>query len=404
MATSGTKQNMPVGASGRRLLVSLAAPLLAVAACELLLRLTLPRDRLLGEVWATYRPDPVLRRVHVPGSAGHYRPELREDGSEVRFRYDQHGMRGTNDFLDEPPDPTRPRVMLLGDSFIEQRQLADGDLIQTQLEQMPSQRMPSMPHVFGYGVSGWSPIEYTLYYKTQARGFRPNMLFVFLTFNDYHDDSQHAAECRFGSTGELLACPPPGADSIATTNRAGPSFSMLVDLYRDLKVRRRLAAESDTLREQMRSGTRAPGSEDLLAILDASRIGSTLPIVRRTFGFLRELFDLARKDGASPVLVIIPWPHQVGAEESALGRVPLGIPVNRREPSTVYQDVTVQVAREAGIDTIDLLPALHRQAAREHMFFSFNGHFTPAAARVVASVLADAVVKMSERPDQEAVR
>jgi hypothetical protein len=149
------------------------------------------------------------------------------------------------------------------------------------------------------------------------------------------------------------------------------------------------------LREAVLTGPRDGGSDELLAILDASRLDATRPLARRSFGYLRELFDLARKDGVSPVLVIIPWPHQVGAQELALGRLPLGIPVNHLEPSTVFQDVTLQFARDAGVEAIDLLPVLREQAARERMFFPFNGHFTPAAARIVASTLADAVVKMS---------
>src|SRR5712664_3628561 len=108
----------------KRALLSLAAILLALGASELLLRLTLPRDRFSRDLEATDRPDPVLFRVHVPGSTGHSVAPLREDGYDVQYRYDRHGMRGHNDFLDDQhPDPAITRVMLLGDSFIEQRQL-----------------------------------------------------------------------------------------------------------------------------------------------------------------------------------------------------------------------------------------------------------------------------------------
>jgi hypothetical protein len=106
---------------------------------------------------------------------------------------------------------------------------------------------------------------------------------------------------------------------------------------------------------------------------------------------LGQLFDVARQDGATAILVLIPWPQQVGSQEWALGRVPWGVPVDYLEQSTIVQEVTRDAAREAGIRTLDLLPTLREHAARERMFFPYDGHFSAAGARTVAQALAEEV-------------
>jgi hypothetical protein len=378
-----------------RALLILAGVLLALGASEVLMRVALPRDRFSRALDATYRPDPVLFRVHVADSQGHGRADLPEDGFDARYRYDQHGMRGQNGYLDDPhSDPAVTRIMLLGDSYVEQRQLDDADLIQTRLGRMLADRGAPAPRVFAYGVSGWSPVEYDLYYKTQARSFRPAILFVFLTFNDYRDDAIAAAGCVFASSGEVLGCPAPIDAYTEARQRARPSFWMLLDLYRHLRDAR--AWTSPGMRDLLGSDFRMDGSDELLAFLDARRIDSTMPMMRRSFMFLRELFGVARRDGVTPVLVMVPWPQQVAAGEWSLGRPMWGVPVNRLEPSTVLQDMTIQAAREAGMETLDLLPALRERAARDRLFFSFDGHFTAAGSNAVAGALAEAVLKVEK--------
>jgi len=361
----------------------------ALAASELLLRVAFTRDRFVEDVAMTYRPDPVLLRVHAERSTGHNRAALPEDGFDVRYRYDRRGMRRNNEWLDARPTTAEPRIMLLGDSYIEQRQLADEDLLQTQLESMLPRQRSSQPRVFAYGVGQWSPLEYTLYYKMQARRDHPDILFVFLTFNDYRDDAIAWDDCRFAPNAELLSCPAPQDAYVQASGRLASSPAMLVDLYRFVKARRPWATVGRRLRDDLRTGSsREPDSDDLVGMFDTTRLPSTQPLVRRSFQVLEQLFDAARKDGVRPILVLIPWPQQVGPQEWALGRVPWGVPTNYLDPSTVFQDLTAQAARDTGITTIDLLPALREQSTRQRMFFPYDGHFTAAGARTVATVLA----------------
>jgi hypothetical protein len=248
------------------------------------------------------------------------------------------------------------------------------------------------PHVFGYGIGQWSPIEYTLYYKTRGRRFHPHVLFVFLTFNDYRDDGLIWAECRFSPEGEPLACPAPADDYARAGERIARPGSMLVDLVRAARARRPWALIGRGLREQVQRGAvHEEGRDELLGMFDARRIETTRSMARRSFRLLGQLFDAARQDGATPILVLIPWPQQVGAREWALGRVPWGVPVDYLEHSTILQDVTRDAARETGITTLDLLPALRQHAVDERMFFPYDGHFSAAGARTVAQALAEAV-------------
>jgi hypothetical protein len=373
----------------------LAGTAAALIVGELTARLLLPRDRFVQDSATTNRADPVLRRAHVPGASDHSRGDVPEDDYDVRFQYDQHGMRGRNEFLEAADaDPAIRRIMLLGDSFVEQRQLKDEELMQTRLEQLLVRSDGHHDRVFAYGVSQWSPLEYLLYYKTQARRFRPDILFVFLTFNDYHDDTVLWPQCHFSPAGDLQSCAPSPDEYAAFQRQSTQSGSRLFELAG--AAWRRATTGRGAIRDLIRAGYRDPGGDDSLSFLDAGRIESNRPRVRRSFDLLAALFAMARRDGVRPMLVVIPWPHQVGAQEWAIGRSVWGVPENYLERSTVLQDLTLQAAREAGIDAIDLLPVLRERATRGRMFFPFDGHFTPTAAESVATVLARAVRERDE--------
>jgi lysophospholipase L1-like esterase len=381
---------------GKKVFFSLVVVLISLVISEFLVRIFLPGDFFLMDVGRTYRPDPVLHRTHVSYSKGHEWAKFQEDGYNVRYSYDQHGMRRSNDFLDSIKPVHECRILLIGDSFIEQRQLKDDQLIQAQLEQLLNAPVKIDTKVFAFGVSGWGTVNYDLYYKTQARGFGADLIFVFLSFNDYQDDELfHEPNAVYSPTGELLASPAPTDYYLRVADRDRPSFSVILDLIRYARKKYSLIKEGADI---LRPGPKTkPREADSLTLFDPTRIGANRERVKKSLSYIQDLFTKAKNDGSVASLVLIPFPHQLSPSEWAIGRTWTGIPKDYQEHSTAYQDLTHEVAREIGIETIDLLPVLMQATAHGKVFNPYDGHFTAYGANKVAEVLKEAVLRLNNR-------
>jgi hypothetical protein len=106
----------------------------------------------------------------------------------------------------------------------------------------------------------------------------------------------------------------------------------------------------------------------------------------RTARYILMCRDLAAQYGVEFLLGIYPYGIHVGPDQWSEGRVSWGF-----EKGKTYQDlfsfeVVERFAAENNIPLINLLEPL-RAHADEMLYFPYDGHFTPAANRVVAQAL-----------------
>jgi len=105
--------------------------------------------------------------------------------------------------------------------------------------------------------------------------------------------------------------------------------------------------------------------------------GGTSPYLEQAYNDVRrsvEEFASLRREGFLPVLVILPIPMQVQSSDA---------------PSTAMQQRIEAIAKQSGVRTLDLLPAM-RQAYAENpdMYIAWDyEHLTPRGHRVVAAAL-----------------
>jgi hypothetical protein len=158
-----------LGLASVSLIVSLAIAELAV--------------RVLGLTDPAFRePDEVLGWRPVPGAHGRWR---REGDAEVRIT--EHGFRGVAIGPGEPAAGTL-RVALVGDSFIEARQVAleasvgarlGGDL----------EACAGPVEVLAFGVSGYGTAQEYLLYRERIAPYHPDLVVLaFLSGNDVSDN------------------------------------------------------------------------------------------------------------------------------------------------------------------------------------------------------------------------
>ena len=166
-------------------------------------------------------------RRHVPGVGPLYVPS-----EEVRYTngFDYWVVSRTNSlgFIDrEPPSPaaasTACHVAVIGDSFVEAREVAIADKLHVRLEEMASHALPRLgitTSAFGYSATG--QLQQLAYYDEYARHLRPKLVVLVFVPNDFSnnyplfrsmrtaDDPEHLRDVGATRTpdGELTLRPP----------------------------------------------------------------------------------------------------------------------------------------------------------------------------------------------------
>ena len=167
---------------GWNALILFALLLLAAGGAEVWLRLTVP-----------FRDSVGSQRL-APG-VGFIRPPHRE------FRFtngiDYWAVSRTNSlgFLDrEPPDAERAaescHVTLIGDSFVEGREVVIEERAQVRLEELAARELPELDvttSAFGFQDTG--QISQLAFYDAFARGLSPDVVALVAVDNDFYDNS-----------------------------------------------------------------------------------------------------------------------------------------------------------------------------------------------------------------------
>lgn len=104
--------------------------------------------------------------------------------------YNHQGMRGEAIAYEKPDDVYR--IMFIGDSFIEAREVADDETIIAQLRQLLADVKTSdgkQFEIFGLGATGWGTIQAYLYYHHEGYKFQPDLIITPFIINDVVDNN-----------------------------------------------------------------------------------------------------------------------------------------------------------------------------------------------------------------------
>lgn len=151
--------------------------------------------RVLGLTDPAFRePDETLGWRPVPGAHGRWR---REGDADVRIT--EHGFRGVAVAPGPPPAGTL-RVALVGDSYIEARQVALEATIGARLRGDLEACAATPVEVLAFGVSGYGTAQEYLLYRERVAAYHPDLVVLaFLSGNDVadnHPDLQGGASGR----------------------------------------------------------------------------------------------------------------------------------------------------------------------------------------------------------------
>ena len=168
--------------------LALAALVLTALAGEAWLRLTKPfMDRA-----NPLRFVPAVGRVHEPDA------EVRWTNGYDYWTVSRANRRG---FLDRDPSPERAaascHVSLIGDSFVDAREVPIADKVQVRLEALAVRRLPHLDvTTSAFGISGTSQIAQLSFYDAYARRLSPKLVVLVFVPNDFQDNSPVLAAAR----------------------------------------------------------------------------------------------------------------------------------------------------------------------------------------------------------------
>ncbi|MGH0029072.1 MAG: GDSL-type esterase/lipase family protein [Myxococcota bacterium] len=342
-------------------------------------------------------PHPTLGWSLMPG--GRY--QTAPDGDLFEVAYNTRGWRD----VERTPGPVgTPRVVVLGDSFMEGYTVRLEDAFHRQLQARLRREHPEA-QVVNLGVSGYGNLQALLAYELEGRRYQPDLVLLgFYLHNDLRDNSQEIESLRKPGSMKARNRPflEPGEGWEITVVEAERSQRR----YEAALARRaswwwRLGNVSHLWRmtftswidSALRRIEEGPPIEDTLTReqrreLELAVFGCEVPPVYQraleiTKRVLVGLAERVRADGAQ--LVVFSVPSEYESVPVARGFTDEDLPCRRNPP--LYAPIAAFLA-EQGIPWIDLVPAFQREMQDgEPLFALLDSHWNAAGHAYAAKLV-----------------
>lgn len=288
------------------------------------------------------------------------------------------------------PEPTpqksalRPRVLILGDSFIEAVQIAWPDSMSSRIESRLAERgRPA--EVLSAGVSGWGTDAVVQYLSTDGMALEPDVIVVAVTiYNDVLDNLGEPFHRL--QAGRLVH-----HDESALSSAA----------YFDLLVKSYLSTHSH-LYQLVRSSTRRASTPNAFSSLQHhwADLLRTEPPPRLEYGWaltealLDRLARLAEQQGARLSVVLIPMEEQLSDDranafltEHQLDRTDVDLEAPQKR--------LVEWGRRSGVEVIDLLERFreHDRTGGDSTYLTDDGHWNVRGHAIAGEFVADVLIE-----------
>lgn len=367
-------------------LVGVALPLLAL---EIALRVfgpIVPGNYETG-VWA--EGHPVVGHYHIPGATAW----IKEPEFTTYLRFNRFGLRGPE--IPTEKSPSIRRLLLLGDSFLEAKQVSELDALPNRLDIWLKDSQAPPAELLNAGTFDWSQVHEYLYLRHAGPILRPDLVLQFFYVgNDVSDLWPR-------SRGELRDLERPvatvdddGRLQFPEWRRRTPDQGDL--LLEGLSRRSTLfrAYETgvvDKLRYAERDGQGVEGQ-----MLEVFRFKET-PQEARAWKTVEALLvatrDEAERQGARYALVIVPGKWQVHKEDWEALLAARDEPDDDRWVLRGPNRRLAQLAEAHQIPVLDLLPPLRAAAdAGGRLYFGVDIHWNAAGHDVAARSVAEYLV------------
>lgn len=341
--------------------------------------------------WATYEQRDGYLYFHRPDSQG-WETSPVNDFPPNLVQYDNHGLRGDANFPSVKP-PGEKRVLLLGDSYLEDRETPLAETMAVGLQRRLTNAFGKEVRVLNAGLSGTASIPESIYLEREGMSLQPDAVVLFFTFNNYTNNAVHhwLDYPDYLESGLPDSLKPVeygrGYVPVDPDLRRARDSAFYYWIYRQKLTQRTIAAEGDPVAYYMQTKTLDLNPK---GVFNTQYTAAEQRVVDLTNASLGRLQRFLSARGTPLFVVAIPWPNQVGAREWNPGKAAFGFARDEVITSTRFPDVLLSYLGSQSIPHLDLLPSLKAaEPAQYPLYLGYEGHWTPAGNRVVANAVFD---------------
>jgi hypothetical protein len=344
----------------------------------------------LGEAYLRlFRPQPLQAAyVWADGTLRH-RPSFRYRYTRQEFsnlvRFNSLGLRGRE--VPSRKTPGRPRILFLGDSFVEGKQVGDDQVLTAVLEGLAGEA--GMPvEVINAGVAGYGTAEEILLWDEVGRSQEPDLVLLGFYPNDVRNNSDRDLfDLEVGRAVQVADPKVPKVRWIYDLRKFLASRSHLYMLF--VQGERTLRNQDRAQRLETESAALEAGrpleAEDIFARFPSPRIARGWSL---TLALLDELRRRVESSGARFMVVVFPTRFQVDDalwEAHARRREIVPSRIDRRIPQRQLR----QWADRSGVALLDLLEPFRERNRSNTFYHRVDAHWNPAGHRLAAMLIVD---------------
>jgi len=369
----------------KNLLLLAISVIVACGAAEIGLRLFRPQPLEVAYAW----PDGTLR--HLPSFSFKY---TRGEFSNT-IRFNSAGLRGKETPEREPAGVKR--IVFLGDSFVEAKQVSESEVFTSLLEGMSG--APPRFSVINAGVAGTGTSEELILYEKLVRSLKPDLVVLGFYPNDVRNNVDRGL-FRL-ENGAVIAAKAPSQPKVRFIYDVRKFFASHSHLYMLGKLASDAVGEEDPRERRERKAGDADWTgdpmeaEEVFAREPASRVAQGWEL---TVALLGELKRRVEVDGARFVLVVFPTRFQVddalwAAQAARIGIDPAAFDLR------LPQRVLGEWATRTQTPEIDLLDDFRAKNTANTFYFSIDAHWNPAGHRLAAEKIYDGLKDLGFLPE-----
>ena len=321
-------------------------------------------------------PHPLYHHFHALNSV--HIEDIEDNGivREVESRFDGQG------FKDLPKNNDWPKILFIGDSFVQANQVgvdeSFGNLLEKKLNNID---------IVNFGCSSWSSILYYNWLKNNLSKLKGvKSVYVFYFSNDPYDTASYFND----------ADDPQKTDDItfnAYAAREGKKISAVKNwLYKNVRLYYLASNVKDNWLKMKKTRLRREiDDKDWESIFAGVKTSYQKKAMDLEKMYLTKINDFLKKNSVQFCLVYIPAAQQVARNENSVGsafysREFLDVMYH----SSVLQDQLRVLAEKNGFPFIDLTGSLRefkRSEPETLLYLKSDGHFSLQGHRVVADIL-----------------
>jgi len=307
---------------------------------------------------------------------------------EVSYEINSYGLRDHEYPLQKPPSTYR--ILMLGDSYTFGIGNNLEDTFSKRLEKKLNSQNKSLHfEVINGGCSSYSPLLEYLFLIRKGLALNPDLVILNYDISDVQDDTKYSGIAEFDSTGHPIRVPPvevqyyfqeikKGFRSRIPFLQNSALYQFVMERYYQV-VRKR---DAPLFYEQAKI---IAGNIDYDRDLPMrENAGDWKKYFENSAHYLKMIQELLKSKNISFVITAYPYGTLVSEKEWAIGRKLRGF--DEKIYSTKLFDYLEEFCRSERIPFLNMTPDF-LNSKEFPLFYSYDGHFTPAGHEVAAQSL-----------------